>query len=225
MRLSRSIAAVLFLAAAGLSASAQPAAGRPPAGNTAAAPAAQRPAVSSSAPATIAPGSLQIAVIDIQAFGDQKAGIGRLLNAYTTLEREFQPRRTELQTLRTRYEALGKEYENLQKGGAAVAPDSLAKKLDEIQTLEKEIKRKQEDAQQAVERREGELTGPVWDDINGALRAFAAQRGISLIFEKSKLAGNGLLFVVNDNMDITRAFISEYNTRNPATASAAPGTR
>ena len=222
MRLTRSITAAFFLAASSVVAAAQQPAGRPAAAtaNRPTSPAATAPATSNAAP-----GATQIAVIDIQSFGDQKAGIARLISAYATLEREFKPRQDELRTLRQRYEAAGKEYENLQKGGAAVAPDSLAKKVDEMQNLEKEIKRKQEDAQQALERREGELTKPVWDDINSALRAFAAQRGISLIFEMSKLSGNGLLFVVNDNMDITRAFVAEYNQRNPATASAAPGTR
>ncbi len=223
MRLNRSITAAFFLTAfLAVSVAAQQTPARPAAATARpSGPAATAPATTNAA----APGAMQIAVIDIQSFGDQKAGIARLLNAYSTLEREFKPRQDELRTLRTRYETAGKEYENLQKGGPAVSADSLAKKVDEMQNLEKEIKRKQEDAQQALERREAELTQPVWDDINNALRAFASQRGISIILEKSKLGGNGLVFFVNDSMDITRAFVAEYNQRNPATASAAPGTR
>jgi outer membrane protein len=228
MRIKRAITAVVFAAATTASAAVAQTPARP-AGGGAAAPPPQRPPAT--APATSAPvpqvgtGAGTIATIDIQAFGDQKSGIARLLSAYATLEREFKPRQDELRTLRTRYEALGKELEQLQKAASAVDQTSLQKKVDEMANLEKDIKRKQEDAQAAVERREQELTGPVWDDINNALRAYAAQRGISIILERSRLAGNNLIFVVNDNMDITREFITQYNQRNPATAAAAPANR
>jgi len=218
--MKKAITAVVFATAAAVSAVAQqqPAAGRPPAA------AATRPAAPASSPApqggTVA--SANIAIIDISAFGDEKAGIGRLMNAYATLRREFKPRQDELQTLRTRYETLGKEVEQIK----SVSDDkTLNAKVEQMQNLEKEIKRKGEDAQAAVQKREDELTSPVWDDINNALRAFASQRGISIILEKSKLAGNGLIFVVNDSVDITRAFIADYNQRNPASAAAAPSSR
>jgi outer membrane protein len=218
--MKKAITAVVFATAAAVSAVAQqqqPAAGRPPA-------AATRPAAPASSPAPTggSVASANIAIIDISAFGDEKAGIGRLMNAYATLRREFKPRQDELQTLRTRYEALGKELEQIKN----VSDDkTLNAKAEQMQNLEKEIKRKGEDAQAAVQKREDELTSPVWDDINNALRAFASQRGISLIFEKSKLASNGLLFVVNDSVDITRAFIADYNQRNPASSAAAPSSR
>ncbi len=216
MRLSKVFTAFAFTAAATLTALAQQ-----PAGGARPATAPARPATSAPSPtagAAVGP----IAIIDIQAFGDQKVGINRLRAAYDTLEREFKPRQDELRTMRTRYETLGKELDTLQKSNVA-DQTSIQKKIDDLQNLEKDIKRKQEDAQAALEKRENELTQPVWDDINNALRAFAQQRGISLIFEKSKLAGNGLLFVVNDSMDITPAFVAEYNQRNPATAASAPG--
>lgn len=218
--MKKAITAVVFAAATGLSAFAQQPAGGRPATTPATRPAA--PAATSPAPSGGASASANIAIIDISAFGDEKAGIARLMNAYATLRREFKPRQDELQTLRTRYEALGKELEQIKN----VSDDkTLNAKAEQMQNLEKEIKRKGEDAQAAVQKREDELTSPVWDDINNALRAFAAQRGISLIFEKSKLASNGLLFVVNDSVDITRAFIAEYNQRNPASAAAAPSSR
>ncbi|HEX7174879.1 MAG TPA: OmpH family outer membrane protein [Pyrinomonadaceae bacterium] len=219
--MKKAITAVVFAAATSLSAFAQqPAAGRTPAAGPATRPAA--PATSAAPQGGGAAVAANIAIIDITAFGDEKAGIGRLMNAYATLRREFKPRQDELQTLKTRYETLGKEVEQISK----VSDDkALNVKVEQMQTLEKEIKRKQEDAQTAVQKREDELTGPVWDDINNALRAFAGQRGISIILEKSKLAGNGLIFVVNDSVDITRAFIADYNQRNPASAAAAPSTR
>ncbi len=226
MRVTRIISAAIFVAAATLASVAQqPAASRPATGTTP--PRTASPAPSTSAPAQTGASlaDAKIAVIDMQAFGDQKSGIARLLSAYTALEREFKPRQDELRTLRTRGEALTKELENLQKASGAVDPTSVQKKVDEIQNLEKEIKRKQEDAQQLLEKREGELTGPVWEDISNALRTFAQQRGISIILEKSRLAGNQLIFVVDDKMDITRAFIAEYNQRNPASTASTGGAK
>jgi outer membrane protein len=217
--MKKAITAVIFAAATVVSAAAQQPAARPAGAATTPRPTA--PATTSAAPqGGGAVSGANIAIIDIQAFGDEKAGITRLMNAYATLRREFKPRQDELQTLKTRLETLGKEYEQISK----VSDDkALNAKLEQMQTLEKEIKRKQEDAQAAVQKRESELTEPVWDDVNSALRNFAAQRGISLIFEKSKLAGNGLLFVVNDSMDITRAFIADYNQRNQGAAAAPTG--
>lgn len=218
MKLIRFIAAAtIFTALAAVGALAQQPTNRPPAGAGAARPAATTPA----GPPAAYPADVKIAVIDIAAFGDQKAGIGRLVNAYTTLDREFKPRRDELTQMKTRYDQILKDIDATK----SVADEkTLAAKAEQAQLLEKEMKRKQEDGQALIEKREGELTTPIWEDINNALRAYAAQRGITVIFEKNKLGG--VMFVVNDGVDITRAFIADYNQRNPATAStAAPGNR
>ncbi|HEX5708490.1 MAG TPA: OmpH family outer membrane protein [Pyrinomonadaceae bacterium] len=207
MKLIRFIAAATLVAAASMTALAQQPAG------------ANRPAAPASSAAY--PADVKIAVIDITAFGDQKAGIGRLVNAYTTLDREFKPRRDELTTMKTRYDQILKDIDATK----SVADEkTLTAKAEQAQLLEKEMKRKQEDGQALIAKREEELTAPIWEDINNALKAFAAQRGITVIFEKNKLGG--VMFVVNEGVDITRAFIADYNQRNPATASTtAPGNR
>ncbi|HVF56547.1 MAG TPA: OmpH family outer membrane protein [Pyrinomonadaceae bacterium] len=206
MKLFRTIAAATFFAAITIvTANAQAPAGRQPAASPA-------PAQGGAAGVVA---DTKMAIIDLQAFGDQKAGIARLINAYSALDREVKPRRDEIQQLRTRYEQIVKDIDatkNLAK------PEELNAKAEQAANLEKDIKRKQEDGQAFLEKREGELTAPVWTDINRALRAFAAQRGITVIFEKSKL--EGVMFVVNDGADITRAFIADYNQRNPASAAS-----
>jgi len=50
------------------------------------------------------------------------------------------------------------------------------------------------------------------------IAAFARQRGVNVIFDVSKLGE--VMFVVNDAVDLTRAFIADYNQRNPGTAPA-----
>ena len=71
-------------------------------------PAQPRPAAPS-AGAAIAEG--KFALIDTEAFGDQKEGIKRLVAAFQTVEREFKPRRDDITALRTRYDALLKDID------------------------------------------------------------------------------------------------------------------
>jgi len=51
------------------------------------------------------------------------------------------------------------------------------------------------------------------------LDAFAKARGITMILDGSQV--QGILYAA-DGLDITKAFISEYNARNPATAAVTP---
>jgi Skp family chaperone for outer membrane proteins len=198
--------AAAFAATAALTASAQT--------QPAARPAAPAPAGA----VTVAEG--KFAIIDTESFGDQKDGIKRLVAAFQTVEREFKPRRDEIQGLRTRYDALVKEVNDTK---AVAAPAALAQKADQAEALKVEIERKQQDGQKALDKRVQELTGPVYQDIGNALQAYAKARGLSVVFDVSKM--QGVVMVVDGAIDITNAFIAEYNTRNPAsTAAAAPAT-
>ena len=198
--------AAAFAATAALTASAQT--------QPAARPAAPAPAGA----VTVAEG--KFAIIDTESFGDQKDGIKRLVAAFQTVEREFKPRRDEIQGLRTRYDALVKEVNDTK---AVAAPAALAAKADQAEQLKVEIERKQQDGQKALDKRVQELTGPVYQDIGNALQAYAKARGLSVVFDVSKM--QGVVMVVDGGIDITNAFIAEYNTRNPAsTAAAAPAT-
>lgn len=204
MRIFRLIAAATFLAAiAALPASAQ----QPPAGRPAATPAAA--ATNAAVPDT------KIALINTEAFGDEKAGITRLVNAVKSVDREFTPRKNELQTLQQNIQKLTTEIQTTQN---VADPKTIQAKVDQLEQMKKDFQRKGEDAQAAYNKRMGEVAGPIYDDIGKSLDAFTKQRGITLLLDGSKLAPAILTF--SDAMDITRAFITEYNSRNPATASA-----
>jgi Skp family chaperone for outer membrane proteins len=189
-------------------------------------PAARPAAPAATQPRPAAPGGVvtvaegKFAIIDTDAFGDAKEGIQRLVAAFQTVEREFKPRRDEITSLRTRYDSLVKEVNDTK---AVSDPKALQAKADQAAQLEIEIKRKQEDGQKALDRRVQEVTGPVYQDIGNALQAYAKARGLSVVFDVSKM--QGVVMVVDGGIDITNAFIAEYNTRNPAsTAAAAPAT-
>ncbi|HYY97793.1 MAG TPA: OmpH family outer membrane protein, partial [Pyrinomonadaceae bacterium] len=182
------------------------------------APATPRPAAPATQ-ATIAEG--KFAIVDTDAFQDPKEGIARLVSAAATVDREFKPRRDEITQLQTRYEALGKQIQDTQK---VADPKALQNLVEQAETLKNDIERKQQDGQRAIQKRWQELSGPIFTDINNALRAYAQARGISVVFDLSKM--EGVVMVVNpQGIDITAGFIAEYNQRNPAStaSTAAPG--
>jgi Skp family chaperone for outer membrane proteins len=212
------LAAAALLTFAALGANAQA-----PAGGRAATPAPATPRPS--APAAGAQGTTiaegKFAVVDTDLFQDPKDGIARLVSAAAVVDREFKPRRDEIQQLQTRYDALVKQIQDTQKVADQKALAGLA---DQAETLKSDIERKQQDGQRAIQKRWQDLSGPIFTDINNALRAYAQSRGISVVFDLSKM--EGVVMVVNPNgIDITAGFIADYNQRNPASTAStvAPG--
>jgi Skp family chaperone for outer membrane proteins len=160
----------------------------------------------------------KIAYVDTVAFGDEKGGITKFVAAMKSLEREFQPRQTELQGLQTRINAIADDIKRL---GQATPPDQRAiqAKQEEGQSLERQLEFKKKDAEAALQKRQEELLGPIYKDIFTALEAFSKQRGATMLLDVSKLAQIGAILSASDAIDLTKAFIADYNSRNPSTAS------
>jgi len=181
-----------------------------------------RPAAPTTTPQTAAPaGNLpqsKIALIYSDAFLDAKTGIGRFNTLITTLNREFQPRQTELQGMQQRIQTLTTEVNASQQAATVVDPKSIQTKIDQLETLKKDYQRKGEDAQAAYNRRRQEIFTPLQEDIGKALEAYAKANNIHVIIDGSQVP----LVYAADALDITRAFINEFNSKNPATAALAP---
>lgn len=158
----------------------------------------------------------KIALVDTDEFLNEKGGITRLVNAAKKVEGEFLPRRTELQGLQTQIERLTAD---LQKAQPVQDPKVSAQQQDKIDQLKKDFQRKGEDAQAAYQKRLQEMLGPVYDEIGKALDVYAKSKGITLILDVTKIQG---IVSADGSLDITKAFISEFNTKNPATASLTP---
>src|SRR5947209_10925541 len=159
----------------------------------------------------------KIAFIDTSAFDDEKEGIVRYVNAMKTLEREFKPRQDELQGMQTRIKAIADDITKLNSGSSVVDPKTIQAKNDEGERLQRDLKYKQEQAQADYQKRSQEVLGPISQDIGNALNQFATAHGITMILDISKLAP--AILTLNQNMDVTKAFITEYNSSHPATAS------
>lgn len=179
---------------------------------------AQRPAAGPPATAPQTGAALpdsKLAVIYSDAFLDDKTGIARFTTLLNTLNREFQPRQTELQQIQQKATTLSDEIE---KTKTVADPKTISQKIDQLETYKVELKRKSEDAQQAYDRRRKEIFGPLQDSIGKALEAFAKQRGITVLIDGSQVP----VVYAEPSIDVTRAFINDFNGKNPATASVAP---
>jgi Skp family chaperone for outer membrane proteins len=157
----------------------------------------------------------KIALIYSDQFLDDKTGIVRFNTLLTTLNREFQPRQTELQGLQARIQALTDEVEKTKN---VADPKTIQQKLEQLETMKTEFKRKGEDAQAAYTKKRNEMFAPLQEAIGKALEVFAKQRGINVIIDGSQVP----LVYAADSIDITRAFINDFNGKNPATASVTP---
>lgn len=152
----------------------------------------------------------KVAVIDTEAFSDTRTGIKRLVGAFQTLDGQFKQRRDEIAAMITRYEALAKEVNSPAPG---VTQRALAAKADQAQTLQIDIKRKQEDARAAFTKQSATITEPINKSIYTALEAYAKGRGIDILFDASK--NRDSMLVLTNSVNITQAFIADFNARNP----------
>jgi outer membrane protein len=202
MKIDRLILAFAFIAAISVS---PVLAQRPAAGQPGTAP----PQTSANVPDT------KIALIYSDLFLDDKTGIARFTTLLNTLNREFQPRQTELQQIQQKATALNDEIEKTRN---VADPKTIQQKLDQLETYKVDLKRKSEDAQQAYDKRRKEIFSPLQDAIGKALEAFAKQRGITVLIDGSQVP----VVYASDSIDVTRAFINEFNGKNPATASVTP---
>jgi len=178
---------------------------------TTAAPAAQ---------ATVALPTSKIAIINTSEFMDAKTGILKFTTVVTRLNGEFQRAKDDLTALRTRGETLESEINKLRDAPAGTPIDqpALQTKVDQLEQLKKDIQRKAEDAQVAYNKRRDELFQPLQIEIAKALEAFAKARGINAVIDGAAVP----LLYFEESTNITRAFIADFNSKNPATAATTP---
>lgn len=161
-----------------------------------------------------------MAVIYTDMFLDQKTGIAKFSSVVTKLNSEFQRLKDEITQMQTRAQALEAEITKLREAPAGTPIDqrALQTKIDQLDQLKKDTQRKAEDAQTAYNKRRQDLFAPLQTEIGNALEAFAKARGINVIIDAAQVP----LLYAAESIDITRAFITEFNSKNPATASATP---
>jgi Skp family chaperone for outer membrane proteins len=156
-----------------------------------------------------------IAIIDSGEFTDPKTGIQRVVAALGQLDVKNQGLNKELKDMQARLQNLRADIQNKRLVQDAKIT---AQQTDQADKLELELKRRAEDAQAASDKETQSALGPLQQDIQNAMGAYAKAHGIFLIID----AGRVPLVYADDSIDITKDFIADYNKTHPATGPAAP---
>ncbi|HKP38024.1 MAG TPA: OmpH family outer membrane protein [Pyrinomonadaceae bacterium] len=159
----------------------------------------------------------KIAVIYSADFQDPKTGIARFTVAVNKLNLEFQKVQDDLSQLAQRLRQQQDEVTKLQQT-PNVTPAQIQAKIDAIDLQKREYQRRGEDAQASYQKRRVELLGPLQEEVGKFLDTYARSRGIAIVLDGSQIP----LLYAAESTDITKAFIAEYNSKNPATAAATP---
>jgi Skp family chaperone for outer membrane proteins len=155
----------------------------------------------------------KVAVVDSRLFYEQTAGIQKLIRAYQQLATEFVATQAELQNLQNRIITMNNE---INKMGATPAAKA---KEEEVIRLQRDLTYKQQEAETAYNKRRVILVQPIQAHIGKALQEFIAARGITLLLDSSKL--EGAILAALPAIDVTQAFIADYNLKHAGTTNAA----
>ena len=164
----------------------------------------------------------KIGWIDTQAFGDEKEGVTKYVNAIKALDTEMKPRVTELTGIQTKLQTIAKEIQTMQSNTAVpVKPEVIVAKQEEGQRLQREGEFKKKEYDAAVESASGRILGPISADISKAIQEFAKQKGYAVVLDIAALASANAILALEPSANITKEFIAYYNTRPATTATTA----
>lgn len=163
----------------------------------------------------------KIGWIDTGAFGDEKEGVTKYVNALKALDTEMKPRVVKLQGMQTRLQTISDELKKMASANPAVPVDQKAAqaKQDEGENLQREFEFEKKKYDADVEKRSSEVLGPVSADISKAIQEYAKAKGYSVILDINALAQASAILALDATSNITKDFIAFYNTR-PATTAA-----
>ncbi len=166
-------------------------------------------------------GTGKIGWIETAAFGDAKEGVTKYIAALSALDAELKPRVTELQGIQTRMKTLADDLQKAQNPAVPVDQKALQGKQDEYSKLQLDLEYKKKAYDAAVEKRSGEVLGPVSADISKAIQEFAKAKGYSVILDISALAQANVILALDGSSNVTKDFVTFYNARPAGTASTA----
>lgn len=148
---------------------------------------------------------IRVAFVDSQKLSDAKLGPKRIVAAWKALDAEFAPRRTQLNELQSRFDALMKTFESTKATATQAQRDKM---VEQLESMQRDLKFKQEAAQTEYQRRYQTVMGPINRDIGLKLEAFAKARKIDVVLDLAKLLEAGAILTLEPKGDITDAFIA-----------------
>ena len=163
----------------------------------------------------------KIVVIDTAAFFNEKTGITKIITASRNLSSELAPKRAAVQQIVAKIDALNKELTTFQSNaskGIPVDEKTVQGKVEELDRLKREGKYQEDEFNAFAQKRQNEIVGPVYSEVLKSLGDYVKSKDYGLLFDASK-DQSGMLIFASEKFDITRDFITFYNTR-PVTAIA-----
>ena len=179
-------------------------------------------AVSTFAQAGAQPGAGKIGWIETAAFGDEKEGVTKYINALKALDAEMKPRVTELQGIQAKIKTISDDLTKMGSNPAVpVNQQAAAAKQEEGQKLQRDFEYKKKDYDAAVEARSSAVLGPVSAEISKAIQDYAKTKGYAAILDISALAQANAILALDGSSNVTKDFVAWFNTRPAGTASTA----
>jgi Skp family chaperone for outer membrane proteins len=176
--------------------------------------------VSTFAQAGAVPAASKIGWLDTGSFGDEKeGGVTKYIAGLKALDTEMKPKVTDLQTIQTRLKTISDDLAKMQANTAVpVDPKAAQAKQDEGQRLQREFDFKKKEYDAAVEKRSGEILGPISADISKAIQDYAKLKGYAVVLDINALAQANAILALDASANITKEFIVYYNARPATTA-------
>lgn len=166
--------------------------------------------------AQVPTGPVKIALIETEAFYDEKIGITKLVTATKQLNAEFAAQIKALEDGGAKLQSIAKEIETLPRQ-TQVQQNAIAAKQEEGERLQRELNYKKTELENAIAKRRAVLIAPISQDIGKGIDEFAKKNGYGAIFDIGKMAESGVLLFLAETANVTKEFITFYNAR-PATA-------
>ncbi len=179
-------------------------------------------AVSTLAQAGAVPAASKIGWLDTGAFADEKEGVTKYVAGLKALDLEMKPRVTELQTIQARLKTISDDLAKMQANPNVPVDQKTAQaKQDEGQELQRTFDFKKKSYDAAVEKRSGEVLGPISADISKAIQDYAKLKGYAVVLDINALAQQNAILALDTSANITKDFIVYYNARPATTATTA----
>ena len=154
----------------------------------------------------IARADMKVAVVDVQrAVAQTEDG----LRAQATLKKLFDNRQQELNK---KQNDLQKQRADIDKQSKVLSKDALQKRIDAWQKQMMELQAVFVEYNKELEKKQKELTEPVFEKMMGIIKRIATTDGIDLVADKATTA------YVRSDLDLTDRCIQMYNSGGAAAA-------
>ena len=153
---------------------------------------------------------MKVAVVDVQrAVMQTEDG----LRAQATLKKVFDSKQQELNKKQA---DLQKQREDIEKQSKVLSKEALQKRVDDWQKAMVELQGVFVEYNKELEKRQKELTDPIFEKIMGIVKRLATSEGYDLVVDKQAVA------YIRSDLDLTDRAIQLYNSGGSAPAPAAP---